>query len=123
MLSKPNVNELMGKIDNRYEMAVAVAKRARDIADKRVKEGSKDIKDPVDVAAKEIYEGKVLVIKAKHEEVEEVSEEKEVKSEEVSPAVSEEEPKAEEVEEVEEAVKVEKPKAKKTRTTKSKEAK
>lgn len=74
MLSKPNVNELLEKVGNRYEIAVAVAKRARDIADKRVKDGSKDITDPVDVAAKEIYDGRVIVVKREiNEEVEEDS--------------------------------------------------
>lgn len=63
MLSKPNVAELEGKAGNRYQAALAVAKRARAISDKRVEEGDLDITDPVDVACREIDEGKVVISK------------------------------------------------------------
>lgn len=63
MLSKPNVNDMMPKVGNRYEVAIAVAKRARKIADKRLQEGDKNIKDPVDVATFEIFEEKTYVKK------------------------------------------------------------
>ncbi|MCX8074771.1 MAG: DNA-directed RNA polymerase subunit omega [Clostridia bacterium] len=63
MLSKPNVNDIIPKVGNRYEVALAVAKRARDISDKRLREGDKSIKDPVDIACKEIYDDKVYVKK------------------------------------------------------------
>ena len=63
MLSNPNVSEIMPKVGNRYESALAIAKRARNIENKRVVEGSRDITDSVDIAAKEIAEGKVKVKK------------------------------------------------------------
>lgn len=63
MLSKPNVNDIEDKVGNRYEIAMAVAKRARTIASKRVELQDSDITNTVDIAAKEIDEGKVIVTK------------------------------------------------------------
>ena len=63
MLAKPSVNEVMPKVGTRYELAVAVAKRARQIADKRIEEGDPDITDAVDIATKEIAEDKIKVEK------------------------------------------------------------
>lgn len=63
MLAKPSVNDIMGKIGTRYEVALAVAKRARQISNERIEEGNPDISDPVDVASKEIDSGKVVVSK------------------------------------------------------------
>ena len=67
MLAKPSVNDIMGKIGTRYEVALAVAKRARQISDERIETGDPDISDPVDVASKEIDSGKVVVAKQDHE--------------------------------------------------------
>lgn len=61
MLSNPNVSEIMPKVGNRYESALAIAKRARNIEARRVAENDMDIKDAVDIAATEIVEGKVTV--------------------------------------------------------------
>lgn len=61
MLSNPNVSEIMPKVGNRYESALAIAKRARNIEARRVVENDPDIKDAVDIAATEISEGKVVV--------------------------------------------------------------
>lgn len=63
MLSNPNVSQIIPKAGNRYESALAIAKRARNIENKRVVEGNRDITDSVDIAAKEIAEGKVKVKK------------------------------------------------------------
>lgn len=63
MLSKPNVSELIDKGDSRYEVALAVAKRARQISKSRLEEGDPDINDAVDKAAIEMEEGKVSIIK------------------------------------------------------------
>ncbi len=63
MLSKPNVSEIMPKVGNRYETALAIAKRARTIEKRRVIEGSDDIRDAVDIASEEIAEEKVYVKK------------------------------------------------------------
>lgn len=63
MLSNPNVREVTPKVGNRYEAALAIAKRARNIEQRRVIEGDKEIKDAVDIAAKEIANEEVLVKK------------------------------------------------------------
>ena len=63
MLSKPNVSEIMPKVGNRYEVALAIAKRARDIEKKRTIENSSDIRDAVDIASKEIAYEEVYVKK------------------------------------------------------------
>lgn len=76
MLSDPNVKKIVPKVGNRYEAALAIAKRARDIETRRVIEEDPDIKDAVDIAANEIVEGKVVVkIKNKEEANEESNEE------------------------------------------------
>ncbi len=61
MMVKPTVKELLTKVDNRFELVVVTAKRARQIAD-----GAKvltDVKEeaPVTLAANEIAEGKVTI--------------------------------------------------------------
>ena len=63
MLAKPSVNEVMPKVGTRYELAIAVAKRARQIAERRIEEGDPDITDAVDIATREIAEDKVRVEK------------------------------------------------------------
>ena len=74
MLAKPNVKDIMPKVGTRYEVAVAIAKRARQISEERLEEGNPDISDPVDVASKEIDTEKVKLVKGKLEEVEEKTE-------------------------------------------------
>lgn len=63
MLAKPSVDEVMPKVGTRYELAIAVAKRARQIAERRIEEGDPDITDAVDIATREIAEDKVRVEK------------------------------------------------------------
>ena len=63
MIVKPTVTELLKKSKNRYELVIATSKRARQIAmgDEvltNVKEES-----PVTLAANEIAEGKVTIIR------------------------------------------------------------
>ena len=69
MLAKPSVNEVMPKVGTRYELAIAVAKRARQIAERRIQEGDPDITDAVDIATREIAEDKVRVEKEAADEV------------------------------------------------------
>ncbi len=62
MIVKPSVTELLTKASNRYELVIATARRARQIAAgaeplTKVKEES-----PVTLAANEIAEGKVQII-------------------------------------------------------------
>ncbi len=61
MIVKPSVTELLTKAKNRYELVIATARRARQIAAgakplTKVKEES-----PVTLAANEIAEGKVFI--------------------------------------------------------------
>ena len=58
---KPTVKELLTKVENRFELVVITAKRARQIADGA--EVLTSIKDeaPVTVAANEIAEAKVTI--------------------------------------------------------------
>lgn len=71
MIVKPTVTELLKKSKNRYELIIATSKRARQIAmgDEpltKVKEES-----PVTLAANEIAEGKVTIIRDEDEDEEE----------------------------------------------------
>lgn len=61
MMVKPTVNELLGKIDDRYQLVVVTSKRARQLA-----EGAEPLTDKkedsfVTLAADEIAEGKVEI--------------------------------------------------------------
>ena len=74
MMVKPTVQELLTKAKNRYELVIATSKRARQISSgaevkTKVKEES-----AVTLAANEIAEGKVNIIKPIEEKVEEVVE-------------------------------------------------
>jgi len=69
MLAKPSVDEVMPKVGTRYELAIAVAKRARQIAERRIEEGDPDITDAVDIATREIAEDKIKVAKQETEVV------------------------------------------------------
>lgn len=61
MMVEPNVTDLLKKVDNRFELVIATAKRARQISS-----GSKPLtnvneESPVTLAVNEIAEGKVKV--------------------------------------------------------------
>ena len=62
MMVKPTVKELLTKIDNRFELVVVTAKRARQIEAGATILTSKDDKVPVTIAADEIAEGKVRIV-------------------------------------------------------------
>ena len=62
MIVKPTVVDLLKNVDNRFQLVIAVSKRAGQIAN-----GSKlltgvDEESPVTLAANEIAEGKVKVV-------------------------------------------------------------
>ena len=61
MIVKPTVKDLLKKVDNRYELVVATAKRARQISDGDTVLINTDEEAPVTIAANEIAEGKVTV--------------------------------------------------------------
>ena len=123
MLSSPNVNDLMEKAGNRYETALAVAKRARTIAAKRLERGDLNIKDTVDIAAEEINNG-IALVKINGEYVCK----KEIKEEDIDNTINEtvegilkDLDMLEESEHKEEVIVEEKPKAKRGRKPKVKE--
>ena len=61
MMVKPTVKELLTKIDNRFELVVVTAKRARQIANGDEVLTDVEEEAPVTIAANEIAEGKVTV--------------------------------------------------------------
>ncbi len=61
MMVKPSVSELLTKANNRYELVIATARRARQIAEDKDNKDEKE-ESPVTIAANEIAEGKVEII-------------------------------------------------------------
>lgn len=61
MMVKPTVKELLTKVDNRFGLVVATAKRARQIANGDEVLINTDEEAPVTIAANEIAAGKVTV--------------------------------------------------------------
>ncbi len=68
MMVKPTVAELLKKANNRYELVIATARRARQIA--AGAEPKTDVKEesPVTLAANEIAEGKVSIVEEPEDE-------------------------------------------------------
>lgn len=86
MLSDPNVTKIMPKVGNRYESALAIAKRAREIERRRTMENSMDIRDAVDIASEEIANEDVYVkingeyvVKEREEKNEQSSDKQDIK--------------------------------------------
>ena len=77
MMVKPTVAELLTKAANRYELVIATARRARQIASGD--EPKTDVKEtsPVTLAANKIAESKVKIIEEPEDEKENQSENKE----------------------------------------------
>ena len=63
MIVKPTVPELLTKSKNRYELVIAASKRARQIANGDKPLTSVNEVSPVTLAANEIAEGKVTIIR------------------------------------------------------------
>ena len=61
MMVKPSVSELLKKANNRYELVIATARRARQIAAGDEKRTNVKEESPVTLAANEIAEGKVTI--------------------------------------------------------------
>ena len=59
---KPSVTELLTKASNRYELVIATARRARQIAEGDEPKTNVKEESPVTLAANEIAEGKVKII-------------------------------------------------------------
>ena len=62
MIVKPSVSELLTKANNRYELVIATARRARQIASGDEPKTNVKEKSAVTLAANEIAEGKVEII-------------------------------------------------------------
>ena len=62
MMVKPAVTDLLKIVNNRYELVIATAKRARQIASGSRKLTDVDEDSPVTIAVNEIAEGKVIII-------------------------------------------------------------
>ena len=61
MIVKPSVSELLTKANNRYELVIATARRARQIASGATPLVETIEESPVTIAAIEIAEGKVAI--------------------------------------------------------------
>ena len=68
MIVKPTVTELLRKAKNRYELIIATSRRARQIAMGEKPLTNVDEKSPVTIAANEIAEGKVNIIRDENED-------------------------------------------------------
>lgn len=62
MIVKPTVTELLTKAQNRFELVIMTAKRARQIAQGTEVYTKVDEQSPVTLAANEIAEGKVYIV-------------------------------------------------------------
>ena len=62
MMVKPTVQELLEKVDNRYELVIATAKRARQLANGQEARTNKKEASVVTLAATEISEGRIYTM-------------------------------------------------------------
>ena len=79
MMVKPTVAELLKKANNRYELVIATARRARQIAAGAEPKTEVKEESPVTLAANEIAEGKVSIVEEPEDENDDV--EKDIKVE------------------------------------------
>ena len=63
MMLKPTVNELLKRVNNRYELVIATSKRARQLANGATPLTNKKEASVVTLAADEIAEGKVYIVR------------------------------------------------------------
>lgn len=56
---KPNIDELMEKVDSRYTLVMVVAKRARQLIETHEQLVETESKKPISIAVEEFYENKV----------------------------------------------------------------
>jgi len=62
---EPPINSLMGKVDSRYTLVVAAAKRARQLAEGAHKLTKCNSEKPVTVAINEISENKITYVRTR----------------------------------------------------------
>lgn len=70
MMVKPTVNELLEKIDDRFQLVVVTSKRARQLAEGAEPLTNKKEPSVVTLAAQEIAEGKVQIVNEDNNEEE-----------------------------------------------------
>ena len=63
MIIEPNVEELLKKSKNRYELVVAVSKRGRQIVDGKEPKVKTDEKSPITISALEFAEDKYSIVR------------------------------------------------------------
>ena len=66
MLHEPPIDELAEKIGSKYSLCVVASKRARQLIDNAQNQGLTDVpggEKPLTLAAKEIYDGKIVATK------------------------------------------------------------
>ncbi len=68
MMVKPTVATLLKRANNRYELVIATSKRARQIAAGATPFVNIEEKSPVTIAANEIAEGKVNIVREGEQE-------------------------------------------------------
>lgn len=82
MMVKPSITDLLEKVDNRFELVVATAKRARQLSKGDTPLTNKEEESKVTLAADEIAEGKVTIVEENVSEetdvVDEIEENEEV---------------------------------------------
>lgn len=66
MMIDPTINKLLGKIDSKYTLVVAVAKRARQLVDGQASLVETSSTKPVTIAMYEIAEGKLECVSGKN---------------------------------------------------------
>ena len=67
-MNKPYIDELVEKVDSKYTLIVAAAKRARQITEENPELSRSGAVNPVSKALKEIYSGKVVWNRTPEEE-------------------------------------------------------
>ncbi len=72
MMVKPTVNDLLKKAENRYELVIATSKRARQLSMGAQPLTDKKEASEVTLAADEIAEGKVAIVREDEKEKTEV---------------------------------------------------
>jgi DNA-directed RNA polymerase subunit omega len=60
MMNRPTLDELMTKVDSRYTLVVAAAKRARKLTEEEIETNTPLTIKPVTLALEEIADGKVI---------------------------------------------------------------
>lgn len=74
MMVQPSVTDLLKKVDNRFELVVATAKRARQLSKGEKALTDKEEESTVTLAADEIAEGKVTVVEESEVENDDIEE-------------------------------------------------